>query len=96
MGDWFIYENHTEIRIFGSNLLPYKFPKYMNMIIFSLEYLRQILNFDSINFLAARKKTQFKLKNQVGPFIINNREVEKRNFKEASRVQISRKFSMEL
>ena len=77
MGDWFLYEKHTKIRIFGSNLLPYKLLKYMNIRIFAFGYLRQILNSKSINFLAERKKTQFKLKNQVGPFIINNREAEK-------------------
>ena len=47
------------------------------MRIFALEYLRQILNFDYINFLAAKKKTQLKLKIQIGPFIINKREAEK-------------------
>ena len=44
------------------------------MMLFSLEYIRHILNSDEVNFLAAKKKTQFKLKNQVGPFICNNRE----------------------
>ena len=44
------------------------------MRVFALEYIRQILNSDSINFLAAKNKTQFKLKNQVGPFICNHRE----------------------
>ena len=44
------------------------------MRLFSLEYIRQILNSDSINFLAAKKKTQFKIKNQVGPLICNNRD----------------------
>ena len=44
------------------------------MRIFSLEYFRQIINYDEVNFLAARKKTQFKMKNQLGPFICNNRE----------------------
>ena len=56
-GDWYLYEKHTEIRVFGSNLLPYKLPKHVSMRIFSLEYIRKILNFDSINFLAAKKKT---------------------------------------
>lgn len=32
------------------------------------------MNLDSVNFLAAKKKTQFKLKNQVGPFICNSKE----------------------
>ena len=73
-GDWYLYLNHTNIRVYGSNLLPYKLPKYLPMRVFALEYIRQILNLDSINFLAAKKKTQFKLKNQVGPFICNHRE----------------------
>lgn len=45
------------------------------MRIFSLEYFRQIINSDEVNFLAARKKTLFKIKNQLGPFICNKREV---------------------
>ena len=39
-----------------------------------MEYIRKILNSNSINFLAAKKKTQFKLKYQVGPFICNHRD----------------------
>jgi len=44
------------------------------MRIFSLEYFRQIINSDEVHFLAYKKKTQFKVKNQLGPFICNNRE----------------------
>ena len=57
-------------------MLPYKLPKYVPMRFFDLEYIMQILNSDSINFLAAKKKTKFKLKNQVGPFICNHRDAE--------------------
>ena len=56
-GDWYLYQNHTEIRVFGSNILPYKLPKYLPMRVFALEYIRKILNSDSINFLVAKKKT---------------------------------------
>jgi len=44
------------------------------MRIFFLEYFRYMINSDEINFLAYRNKTQFKVKNQMGPFIRNNRE----------------------
>ncbi len=74
VGDWYLYQNHTKIRVYGYQLCPYKLPKYLPMRIFSLKYFRQIINLDEVNFLAARKKTQFKLKNQLGPFICNNRE----------------------
>ena len=73
-GDWYLYQNHTEIRVYGSSLVPYKFPKYLPMRLFPAEYIRHILNSDAINFLEVKKKTQFKLKNQVGPFICNNRD----------------------
>ena len=42
------------------------------MRVFYLDYIRKILNSDSINFLAAKNKTQFKLKNQARPFICNH------------------------
>ena len=70
-------KKHTDIRVFGSNLLPYKLPKHVSMRIFALEYIRQILNSNSINFMVAKNKTQFKLKNQIGPFICNHRDEEK-------------------
>ena len=77
MGDWYLYEKHTELRIFGTNLLPYKLPRFLIIRFFSLEYLRQVLNVDAIHFMASRKNTQFKLKNKIGPFIVNNRDAEK-------------------
>lgn len=43
------------------------------MKLFSLEYIRQILNSNEIHFISAKKNTQFKIKNQIGPFICNNR-----------------------
>ena len=49
----------------------------MTIRVFDLEYLRQVLNADAINFMASKKKTQFKLKNQIGPFIVNNRDADK-------------------
>ena len=44
------------------------------MKLFALEYSRQIINSNEVNFLVAKKKTEFKMKNQLGPFICNNRE----------------------
>lgn len=41
--------------------------------IFSLEYIRQMLNMDDLHFVSSKKKTQFKLKSHVGPYIVNTR-----------------------
>lgn len=75
IGDWYLYHNYIEIRLYGCQLTPYKLPKYLPMRIFALEYIRQIINSDHVNFLSAKKKTQFKIKNKLGPFVCNNREV---------------------
>ena len=38
--DWYLYKDHTEIRVYGCELAPYKLPKYLPVRIFSLEYIR--------------------------------------------------------
>ena len=40
---------------------------------FSLEYIRQMNNMDEVHFFAAKKKSQFKIKTQVGPLIWNSK-----------------------
>lgn len=74
VGDWYLYQNHNEIKVYGCQLAPYIFPKYLPMRIFSLECFRHIINSNEVHFLFSRKKTQFKVKNQLGPFICKNRE----------------------
>ena len=39
VGDWYLYEKHTELRIFGLNLVPYMLPEHVCMRIFAFEYL---------------------------------------------------------
>ena len=73
-GDWYLYKSYIEIGVYGALLAPYKLPRFVTTKILALEYLRQLLNANEINFIASMKKTQFKLKNQIGPFIVNNRE----------------------
>ena len=40
VGDWYLYQNHTEIRVYGCELSPFKLPKYVPMRLFVLEYCR--------------------------------------------------------
>lgn len=71
--DWYLYQNYTEIRVYGCELAPYKLPKFLPMRIFALEYIRQMISADEMHFVAAKKKSQFKIKSQIGPFICNSR-----------------------
>jgi hypothetical protein len=74
-GDWYLYQNHMEIRIYGCELAPYKLPKYFPVRIFTLEYIRQMINSDDIHFVSLKKKQQLRIKGQIGSFICNSRAV---------------------
>ena len=73
-GDWYLYQNHTEIRIYGCELAPYKLPGYLLMRLFALEYYRQMINSNEVHFVKANKKSQLRIKDHLGPFICNSRE----------------------
>ena len=47
------------------------------MRLFTLEYYRPIINLGDVNFFKAKKKAQLKIKDQLGPFIFNSREIGK-------------------
>ncbi len=74
IGDWYFYQNHTVIRIYGCELPPYKLPKYVPMRLFALEYFRQFSSADLTHFHGKNKKAQLKIRLQLGPFVFNKRE----------------------
>ena len=59
--------------MYGSEVKPFKLPSFLTMSVFYLEFIRQSLNVDDIHFIPRRKRTNFKPKREVGPFIVVNR-----------------------
>jgi hypothetical protein len=59
--------------VYGVEIQPYILPKFLTLRIFSLEFVRRGLNFDHVNLLSNINKTSFKLKKEVGPFIVKDR-----------------------
>ena len=92
VGDWYLYQNHTEIRIYGYELAPYKLPRYLPMRLFALEYYRQMINSDEVHFVKAKKKAQLRIKDQIGPFICNSREVGKEAKEVLQRLKLKQSF----
>jgi len=45
------------------------------MRLFALEYYRKMTNSDDVHFVKAKKKAQIRIKDELGPFICNSREV---------------------
>jgi hypothetical protein len=71
VGEWYIFEHHTKIIIYGCQLCPFLFHVFFTTRIFSLEYVRQRLNLYEIHFVSNKYKASFKLKKAVGAFIVN-------------------------
>ena len=55
-GYWYLYQNHSEIRVYGCELASYKLPRYIPVRVFALEYIRQIMNSDDVHFVSLKKK----------------------------------------
>jgi hypothetical protein len=89
-GDWYLYQDYTEIRVYVCELAPYKLPKYLPVRIFALEYIRKIINSDDIHFVSLKKKKQLRIKGQIVSFICNNHGARE----EADRLLKEMKFFM--
>jgi hypothetical protein len=89
-GDWYLYQDHTEIRVYRCEMPPYKMPKFLPVRIFALEYIRQMINLDDIHFVAFKKKQQLRIKGHIGSFICNNRAAGE----EANKILKEMKFSL--
>lgn len=74
VGVWFLFEDHTKIRLDGAEVEPYHLPLFLSMRIFSLNFIRESLNLDQIHFFPRYKGYIFKLENIVQPFIINTKQ----------------------
>lgn len=74
VGDWYLYPNQTNFRIYGYEFGPYKLPTYLPMRLFALKYYRKIINSDEVHYFKAQKKAQLKIKDQLGTFVCNSRE----------------------
>jgi hypothetical protein len=73
VGDWYIFENFTETRVYGSELQPFLLLTFLTPRIFALEFIRQRLNYDYIHFVSRKYKANFKLNKDIGHVIVNAR-----------------------
>jgi hypothetical protein len=91
--DWYLYQNHKEIRVYGCELVPYKLPTYFPVTIFSLEFIRQMINSDVIHFLSLKKKQPMRIKGKIGPFIYNSRAAGEEAYKLLNEMKFSTSFT---
>lgn len=71
VGDWFLYQDYTVIRIYGFEDQPYRLPKFLTRRIFALEFIRQRLQVENELFISHMKASNLKFKYSREPFVIN-------------------------
>ena len=72
VGDWFLYEDYTVLRVYGFMEEPYKLPAFLTKRIFVLEFLRQRLYVESELFLKHKKSSNIKFKFTIEPFVVDS------------------------
>ena len=73
-GDWFVFDEYYEIRLYGASVESYTLPNFVPMRLFALEFIRQSLNVDQVHFVPMEKGHMYKLPMVVGHFIVNMRQ----------------------
>lgn len=73
IGDWFLYQNYTIIKIYGSEEQPYRLPSLLTPRIFSLEVLRQKLHSYELHFSRKKQSSNFKVPITIGTFTVKNK-----------------------
>ena len=73
IGDWFLSESETIIRLYGFVHCPYILPVFLTTNIFSLEFLRQKLAVEEDHILSFRKSLDIKFLCEEGPYVVKSR-----------------------
>ena len=74
IGDWFLLEFETIIRLYGFVHQPYILPTFLKTKTFYSEFLSQRLTFETENFLNFRKSLDIKFPWDEGPYVVKSRD----------------------
>lgn len=72
-GDWFLFNNHTIIKVYAFSGSPYVLPTFLTSRIFEFEFTRQRLHFETEHFIDYKKASNIKFHYNIGPFVIKTR-----------------------
>ena len=73
IGDWFLFEHGTMIRVYGFFHTPYILPEFFTVRLFALKLFIQSLIVEDEHFLSYKKTSEIKFPWTVGPFVINRK-----------------------
>ena len=70
IGDWFLLEKGTMIRLYGFVYQPYILPAFLNPSVLAPDLTRHNIIVENEQFLSFKKSSTIKFQWVVGPFII--------------------------
>ena len=73
IGDWFLFEQGTMIRLYGFVHQPYILPRFLTLRVFALELIKHKLIVENEHFLNFKKYSEIKFPWVVSPFIFKNK-----------------------
>jgi hypothetical protein len=73
VGDWVLFMHSTVIWVYGCHESPYLLPIFLTPRIFSLEFIKQRIIYDTEYFPKLRKASKLKFPFIIGPFIVKAR-----------------------
>lgn len=74
IGYWYLFENHTILRVYGFEEEPFLLPAFLTPNIYALEYIKKRFASDHEHFAKYHKTITFKLPYTIGPFSAKNRK----------------------
>ena len=69
-GDWFLYVECTESRLYGFTGNPFLLPAFLTDMIFSLNFSRKRIHREKEHFLNVKKGCNISFHYTIGPFVI--------------------------
>ena len=73
IGDWFLTEFKTIIRLYSFVHQPYILPNFLTTRVFSLELIRQRLTVEEEQFLNYKKRSNLIFPWEVGPYTVRSK-----------------------
>ena len=72
IGDWFLYDEYTKIRLYGFPGYPFLLHAFLTNRIFSLEFARQRIHIEKSHFLNIKKGCNISFHYTIGPFVVKS------------------------
>lgn len=75
--DWYIFKNDILIKIYGFEGQTYLLPAFLTPRVYALEFIRQRLASNELDFVSNNKASTFRLHQKIGPFVVKSRTTRK-------------------